>query len=137
MAGPAIDGVAHALLKKYDADGLEKWQTEQGYFACVYGSYQPRLQGRWTMLEMMLFEQYGLPKEHNHLWYDRSHGFWDFPTWWENDDNSFNPAAPLMRIGRRSYSVPTSRPGTTSALKATSCISAACLPVPTSKSQPS
>ena len=68
-----------ALLKKYDADGMEKWQTEQGYFACVYGSYQPRLQGRWTMLEMMLFEQYGLPKEHNHLWYDRSHGFWDFP----------------------------------------------------------
>ena len=50
------------------------------------------------MLEMMVFEQYGLTKEHNHLWYDRSHGFWDFPTWWENDDGGFNPAAPLMRI---------------------------------------
>ena len=64
----------------------------------MYGAYQPRLQGRWTMLELMLFEQYGLPKEHNHLWYDRSHGFWDFPTWWENDDGGFNPAAPLVRV---------------------------------------
>ncbi len=31
------------------------------------------------MLQMMVFEQYGIPKEHNHLWYDKSHGFWDFP----------------------------------------------------------
>lgn len=87
-----------ALLEKYHVAGLERWQTEQGYFACVYGAYQPRLQGRWTMLELMLFEQYGVPKEHNHLWYDRSHGFWDFPTWWENDDGGFNPAAPLVRV---------------------------------------
>lgn len=86
------------LLARYGAEKLEKWQTEQGYFACVYGAYQPRLQGRWTMLEMMVYEQFGLPKEHNHLWYDRSHGFWDFPTWWENDDGSLNPAAPLMRV---------------------------------------
>jgi hypothetical protein len=87
-----------ALLKKYNADKKELWQTEQGFFACVYGDYQPHLQARWTMLEIMLFEQYGLPKEHNHLWYDVSHGFWDFPTWWENDDHGFNPALPLMRV---------------------------------------
>jgi len=47
---------------------------------------------------MMVFDQYGLPREHNHLWYDKSHGFWDFPTWWENDDGGFNPALPLMRV---------------------------------------
>ena len=88
----------NVLLAKYGADKLEKWQTEQGYFACVYGDYQPRLQGRWEMLQMMVYEQYGLPKEHNHLWYDKSHGFWDVPTWWENDDGSLNPAAPLMRV---------------------------------------
>lgn len=87
-----------ATLAKYGVENIEKWQTEQGYFAAVYGAYQPRLQGRWTMLEMMLFEQYGLPKEHNHLWYDVSHGFWDFPTWWENDGGGLNPAAPLMRV---------------------------------------
>jgi hypothetical protein len=87
-----------ALMKKYNAQDKELWQTEQGYFACVYGDFQPRHQGQWTMLEMMLFEQYHLPKEHNHLWYDFSHGFWDFPTWWENDEGGLNPAAPLMRV---------------------------------------
>lgn len=89
------------VLAKYGAEKLEKWQTEQGYFAAVYGSYQPRLQGRWTMLQMMVYEQFGIPKEHNHYWYDRSHGFWDFPTWWENEDdsgNGLNPAAVLMRV---------------------------------------
>ncbi len=88
----------NVLLKKYGAENLEKWQTEQGYFACVYGAFQPRIQGRWTMVQMMVYEQFGIPKEHNHLWYDTSHGFWDFPTWWENDDGGFNPAAPLMRV---------------------------------------
>ncbi len=87
-----------ALLAKYGLEKIEKWQTEQGFFAAMYGSYQPGHQARWTTLEMMVYEQYGIPKEHNHLWYDRSHGFWEFPTWWENEDGSLNPAAPLMRV---------------------------------------
>lgn len=86
------------VLARNGKAGIEKWQTEQGYFAPVYGSYQPRLQGRWTMVQMMVYEQFGIPKEHNHYWYDKSHGFWDFPTWWENDDGSLNPAAPLLRV---------------------------------------
>jgi sugar lactone lactonase YvrE len=77
---------------------LERWQTEQGYDAALFGSYQPRLQGRWTMLQMMVFEQHGIPKEQNHLWYDKSGGFWDAPTWWENFDGSLNPGAALMRV---------------------------------------
>ncbi len=92
-----------ALLTKYGLGSIEKWQTEQGYMAACYGAYQPRLQGRWTMLQMMAYEQYGIPKEHNHLWYDRSHGFWGMPTWWMNEDGpysagSLNPAAPLVRV---------------------------------------
>ncbi|NNM87955.1 MAG: hypothetical protein HKL95_05505 [Phycisphaerae bacterium] len=87
-----------AMLKKYGLENIEKWQTEQGFFAAVYGAYHPHLQGRWTMLQMMVYEQFGIPKEHNDLWYDMSHGFWDFPTWWENGDHSLNPAAPLMRV---------------------------------------
>lgn len=97
LARTSLDNL-NVLLKKYNIDKKEKWQTEQGYMSAVYGSYQPRLQGRWTMVEMMAFEQYGIPKEHNHLWYDKSHGFWDVPTWWENEDGSLNPAAPLMRV---------------------------------------
>jgi hypothetical protein len=77
---------------------LERWQTEQGYCAALYGSYQPRLQGRWTMLQMMVFEQHGLPKEQNHLWYDKNGGFWTSPTWWENMDGTLNPGAALMRV---------------------------------------
>lgn len=87
-----------ALLKKYKLQNIEKWQTEQGYFAAIYKIYQPAHQARWNMLQMMLFEQYGIPKEHHHLWYDRSHGFWGVPAWWQNDDGSLNPAAPLMRV---------------------------------------
>ena len=71
-----------ALLKKHGLEHVELWQTEQGFPAALYGAYSPRRQGRWTMLEILAFDQYGLTKEHNHLWYDRSHGFWDVPHWW-------------------------------------------------------
>ena len=86
------------LLAKYNFANIEKWQTEQGYMAAVFGAFQPRLQGRWTMMQMMIFEQYGVPKEHNHLWYDKSRGFWEAPMWWENFDSSLMPAAALMRV---------------------------------------
>jgi len=87
-----------AMLAKYGLEHIEKWQTEQGCGSVCYGIYAPRGQGQGTMLMMMVFEQYGITKEHNHLWYDRSHGFWDVPCWWENDDNSLEPAAALMRV---------------------------------------
>ncbi len=88
----------NVLLAKYDLVNIEKWQTEQGQFAARYGAYTPRHQGAWTMLQRMVYDQDGIPKEHDHLWYDKSHGFWDQPTWLENDDGSLNPAAPLMRV---------------------------------------
>ena len=86
------------LLDRYGVGHLEKWQTEQGYFAAMYGVYDPVHQAQWTMTQMMVYEQFGIPKEHNILWYDKSHGSWDFPAWWENDDGSLNPAAPLLRV---------------------------------------
>jgi len=91
-------GSLQEILARYGVEKIEKWQTEQGFMAAVYGSYQPRLQGRWTMLEFMLFEQHGIPKEHNHYWYDVSHGFWDCPMFWENEDGSLNPGAALIRV---------------------------------------
>ena len=93
----SMDGLKD-LLRKYGLGDIELWQTEQGHMAAMYGTYSPRRQGRWTMLQMLAYEQYGLPKEQNHWWYDRSHGFWDFPSWWINDDGSLNPAGPLMRV---------------------------------------
>jgi len=56
------------------------------------------MQGRWTMLQMMVYEQYGIPKEHNHYWYDKNGGFWDEPRWVENEDGSLNPVAALLRV---------------------------------------
>ncbi len=88
----------NVVLAKYGADKLEKWQTEQGHYAAMFGVYAPRHQGRWTMLQKMLYAQQGIPKEHDHLWYDKSHGFWDIPAFIENDDGSLNPGAPLMRV---------------------------------------
>jgi hypothetical protein len=85
-------------LKTYNLTGIEKWQTEQGFLGPVFGAYQPRMQGRWTMLQMMVYEQYGIPKEHNHYWYDRNGGFWDEPRWVQNEDGSINPVGPLLRV---------------------------------------
>lgn len=87
-----------ATLKKYNLQNIPLWQTEQGYPAADNGAYRPRLQGRWTMTQMMVFEQYGIPKERNVLYYDRSHGNWGYPVFWENDDGSLNPAVTLMRV---------------------------------------
>jgi hypothetical protein len=50
------------------------------------------------MLQQMVFDQFNLPKEHNFYWYDASQGNWAWPMWWENDDGSLNPAAPLMEV---------------------------------------
>ena len=97
LARTAFDSVKWQL-KCYGFPNMELWQTELGYMAAVYGAYEPRLQGRWTMVEMMAFEQAGIPKEHNHLWYDKSQGYWDFPMFAENEDTGFNPSAALMRV---------------------------------------
>ncbi|MBC7784032.1 MAG: discoidin domain-containing protein [Burkholderiales bacterium] len=93
----SLDGLK-ALMAKHGLQDMPLWQTEQGYPAAVYGAYTPKIQGQWQMLQMMTFEQYGIPKEQNVLWYDVSHGFWDVPHWWQNDDGTLNPAASLMRV---------------------------------------
>jgi len=93
----SLDGLK-AFLTSYGLQKVPIWQTEQGSLAVAYGAFKPRLQGRETMIQRMLFEQYNIPKERDVMWYDRSHGFWDVPVWWENDDTSLDPAAPLMRV---------------------------------------
>jgi len=93
----SLDGLK-AFLTRYGLQNVPVWQTEQGYMAVAYGAFKPRLQGREAMIQRMLFEQYNIPKERDVMWYDRSHGFWEFPVWWENGDTSLTPSAPLMRV---------------------------------------
>jgi fibronectin type 3 domain-containing protein len=55
------------------------------------------------MMQMMTFEQNGIPKEHNVLWYDVANGYWDEPAFFEDGDGlysygSFEPSAALMRV---------------------------------------
>jgi len=93
----SLDGL-QAFLTRYGLQDVDKWQTEQGVMTAAYGVFKPRFQGRETMMQRMLFEQYNIPKEHDVMWYDRAHGFWNVPVWWENPDSGLTPAAPLMRV---------------------------------------
>lgn len=86
------------LLKKNNLENIEIWQTEQGYAAPIYGAYEPRHQGHWIMMHKMVFEQYGIPKEQDHYWYDKSHGFWDFPMFLVGGDNGDSPEPGFILI---------------------------------------
>lgn len=75
------------------------WLTEGGgmSFTSVYGVLHPR-RARVPLLQTLLWEQYGVPRERNLVWYDVAHGFWSFPSWLENSDTSLNPMALLFRV---------------------------------------
>lgn len=72
-----------AVLTKYGEQGKPRWQTEQGGdFPVCWGVFQPRWGIQHTSILLLMLEQFGIPKEHNHFWYDDSHGFWDYPSFW-------------------------------------------------------
>jgi hypothetical protein len=87
-----------ALLAQYGQSGKALWQTEAGgAFTAVYGVHHPR-RARVKILHTLLWEQYGVPRERNPMWYDASHGFWAFPMPWQWGDRSVTPDAPLHRV---------------------------------------
>lgn len=86
-----------ALLAQYGLSGKVLWQTEAGgAFTGVYGVHHPR-RSRIKILHTLLWEQYGVPRERNPMWYDVSHGFWPFPCWWQHGDSSLTADAALHR----------------------------------------
>jgi hypothetical protein len=97
MARKSMEALVN-VLNQYGQQNKDRWQTEQGFAAAINGSYQPRMQTRWTMLMFMVLEQYGVPKEHNYLFYDRNGGFFEVPVWWINMDGTLNPLACLLRV---------------------------------------
>jgi len=74
---------------------LPLFDTEQGFFAQDYGVWEPRLQGRWTMLMYLLQEQYGIPKEHHILFEDANTGDYTFPSFYES--SGYYPAVAMIR----------------------------------------
>lgn len=103
MGDPNIGRAAYdafaAVLASYSAQTAGKpiWQTEQGVYTPVLGTFMPR-KARWQLLQLLIQEQYGITRERNHMWYDMSHGFWSQPTWLENADTSPNPQVTLTRV---------------------------------------
>lgn len=86
-----------AMLTKYGAHTKPRWQTEAGAaFTGVYGVHHPR-RARVKIMHTLLWEQYGVPRERNVYWYDTSHGFWSFPTFWRHGDGSVTADAGLHR----------------------------------------
>jgi hypothetical protein len=85
------------VLTSAGVEHMPRWQGEFGVLTPVYGVYHPR-RARWQMLYHLMLERYGIPKERNNLWYDKSHGFWGFPGWWMNEDQSLNPHAQMVRV---------------------------------------
>ncbi len=87
-----------ALLVEFGQQDKLLWQTEAGAaFSSVYAIYHPR-RVRVKLMHALVWEQYGIPRERNSYWYDRSQGYWSFPTWWINRDTSLNPDAALWRV---------------------------------------
>lgn len=88
----------NTFLDGYGLSAKPKWQTESVHpMFFPYGIYHPR-RARVPMLQWLLFEQNGVPRERNNWWYDTSHGFWDYPAWVENGDGSLEPSAVMGRV---------------------------------------
>ena len=91
-----------AMLTSFGIQNKPRWNTEFGsIWGVAAGVFMPRQQARLTLLELQLHEQYLIPKERTSFFYDRSHGFWDFPSFWimcENADYNITPTGPLMRV---------------------------------------
>lgn len=76
---------------------IEIWQTEAGNDGVDQRVYSPR-RARNLLLHVLLWEQYGIAREHNPVWYDKSHGFFDVPVWLVNIDGSLQPQCTLWRV---------------------------------------
>ena len=86
------------LLTEFGQQNKPRWMTEWGAFATNYGSYIPMRQVRWLTMELLLWEQYGVPREHIFYFYLRSHGFWDYPSFITSDTYGFMPVATAFRV---------------------------------------
>lgn len=96
-ARPIIEAFL-ALLTHYGLQDKPRWDTEScNALVPLGGVYHPRMAGI-VVLYSLLQEQYGMPRERCPWWYDRSHGYWSYPTWFINSDSSLNPQAALLRV---------------------------------------
>jgi hypothetical protein len=102
---PGIRRILDRFVAVLTANGQHtkpRWNTEFGStFAAANGDYTNVWQAKNTMLDLHILEQYGVPKENTYLFYDLSHGFWAYPSFWmmrEAGTGQPTALAPLIRV---------------------------------------
>jgi hypothetical protein len=91
-------GLFKTLLASNGLAAKTLWQTEATQAStAVYGVHHPK-RARLTILEQLMWEQHGVPRERNNPWYTVSQGYWAVPAWWENSDGSLQPQAVMGRV---------------------------------------
>lgn len=100
-AGRRTYGALKAMLASIGMAHKPLLNSEGGsYFATNYGSFVPRQQTQRAMLEFHILEQMGIPKEQFCYFYDRAHGFWDYPSWWISAEAGRSYPHPLLAVMR-------------------------------------
>lgn len=84
------------VLVDYGQQNKLLWQTEANHAVLpVLNVYHPR-RSRIPMNHILVWEQNGLPFERNPYWYDVSHGFWSYPSFYVSGDVGVLPPALLI-----------------------------------------
>ena len=91
-----------SLLTHLGLQNKPRFNTEFGSaFAASNAVADHRQQAKNIMMDLQLSEQYKVPKEHTYYFYDLSHGFWGFPSWWLHAEGArVMPTAlvPMFRV---------------------------------------
>lgn len=85
-----------ATLERHGVDHLPRWQTEHGTYISSSALFHSHL-SRGITIQMLIQDQFGVPKEQNHYWYTSSHGFWGQDTWLLQGRQSITPMGLLYR----------------------------------------
>lgn len=86
------------LLARNGQAGKKVWVTESTQAGGVSGVSVDPYGPKQILPTILLLEQYGVPREQNLIWYDRSHGFWNVPNFLEYGDQSIAPHGVFCRV---------------------------------------
>jgi hypothetical protein len=96
-----------ALRKQYGLESVELWQTEANSSPIIINGLYLPAQTKQGIVKVLLWEQYGLPREHNTHWYDAPVGFVSQPHWMYQGDQALMPFCVLWSVlGQETYAKP-------------------------------
>lgn len=79
-------------------ENMPMWETEaNGNIWVKQGVFAPR-EVHYAIQYPLLLEQYGIPRERSSHWYDYSHGFWSFASFWLFSGGMPGPLPLLYRL---------------------------------------